>query len=52
MITQPLWGFLAKIEYTCAHKLVAVSKSIAEEAANYYRINKDKFVIILMVLLL
>jgi glycosyltransferase involved in cell wall biosynthesis len=46
MFTQPLWAFLTNIEYKCADRVVAVSKAMAQEAAGFYRLPKEKIVAI------
>lgn len=46
ILVQPLTGFVTKIEYTCADKIVAVSKAVACEAEGYYRLPRKKIVVI------
>jgi glycosyltransferase involved in cell wall biosynthesis len=46
VITQPSWAFLTNLEYKHANKILAVSKAVAEEAIGYYRLPKEKVVVI------
>lgn len=45
-ITQPTWTCLTLLEYQCASRVVAVSKSVAEELNSYYHVDKEKIVVI------
>jgi glycosyltransferase involved in cell wall biosynthesis len=46
MLIQPSWAVLTNIEYHRADKVIAVSKAMAQEAEGYYRIPRDKIVVI------
>jgi len=45
-IVQPSWAFFTSLEYKAANKIISVSKALAEEALNYYRLPSEKLVVI------
>lgn len=45
-LTQPFWILLTAIEYKKADRLIAVSKSVANEAIRYYKLPRDKIRVI------
>jgi len=44
MVIQPMEAFLTNIEYKKADKVIAVSKYLADEAKNFYRIKSERIV--------
>lgn len=45
-LVQPMWAFLTNLEYKHSDKLIAVSKSVADEITRYYHIKNDKISVI------
>jgi glycosyltransferase involved in cell wall biosynthesis len=42
LFTQPMWASLTKFEYKNADRVVAVSKSVADEVIHYFHVNPQR----------
>jgi glycosyltransferase involved in cell wall biosynthesis len=45
-IVQPSWACLTNLEYNYADRVVAVSKAVADELVNYYRLDSQKISVV------